>query len=59
MKISFATLAISPFWEEEACLLAKSLRLFGGSLSQSPLIALTLKDQPLSQKTKNKCDQLA
>jgi len=35
MQISFATLAIPPFWEKEAVLLVESLRTFGGRLAHS------------------------
>jgi hypothetical protein len=50
-EISFITLAVSPFWEEQSVLLAESLRTFGGKLAEAPLTVLTPSGTaPLPQK---------
>lgn len=49
--ITFASLAIPPFWEDESSLLVESLRSFGGSLAKQPILMLTLKGKPLKKKT--------
>jgi hypothetical protein len=52
MKIRFASLAIPPFWEQEALLLVECLRKFGGALSTSPFTVLALEDRPLPADSK-------
>ena len=54
MKIRFATLAIPPFWDQEALLLVESLRKFGGALSTSPFTVLTLEGRPLPADSKDR-----
>ena len=49
--ITFASLAIPPFWESESTLLVESLRRFGGSLAKQPFLMLSLKGKPLKKKT--------
>ena len=49
--ITFTSLAIPPFWENESTLLVESLRTFGGSLAGEPFLMLTLKGKPLKKKT--------
>jgi len=58
MNLSFASLAIPPFWEKEAVLLVESLRAHGKKLSDQPVTLLTLKGKPLSKKTVKKVDAL-
>lgn len=49
--ITFTSLSIPPFWENESTLLVESLRTFGGSLAGEPFLMLTLKGKPLKKKT--------
>jgi len=49
--ITFASLAIPPFWENESTLLVESLRRFGGSFAKQPFLMLTRKGKPLKKKT--------
>lgn len=49
--ITFASLAIPPFWENESTLLVESLRMFGGALAKQPFHMLTIKGKPLKKKT--------
>ena len=58
MQISFATLAIPPFWEKEAVFLVESLRTLGGRLAQQPVTLLTIKGKPLGTKSMKRLDEL-
>ena len=49
MHIHLATLALTPYWEQETILLAKTLRRFGGSLADTPLTAFYPQDRPLPE----------
>lgn len=51
MTISFATLAIAPYWEKEAVLLIESLRSFGGKYANSLASIFSLRDKSLAKKT--------
>lgn len=54
MTISFATLAIPPFWENETTLLVASLRTYGGPYANQPIVVFTLRNQPLPPITEEK-----
>jgi hypothetical protein len=48
MNLQIATLTIPPFWQEEAVLLAKSLRQLGEDFANIPVNAYSLEDRPVS-----------
>lgn len=54
MSITFTTLAVPPFWEKQTILLVKSLRVFGGDLSDCPVVVLTLQGRPLPEESEEK-----
>ncbi len=51
MHIQLATLVVPPYWTQESILLARTLRKFGGTLADAPLIIFHPQDRPLDAES--------
>lgn len=58
-EITFATMAVAPFWVDATLLLVESLRAFGGRLSDQPVIVLVPTiSKPLPDQALNRLQNL-